>query len=120
MTWLSYVFALLVGAGYVEYARVGDRQPLAPWDRVGADPFEWVVNYMPDTVAVFAQSPQVDGAFRYLGLVPPNDSVMVKLPYADAEVLLRVAVLERDLVRLNIYAPGVGRVSIHHAPPVMK
>ncbi len=116
MTWLSYVFALVVGIGYVEHARTSTKPPLAPWDRIGSDPFEWVVNNMPDTVAVFAQAPAIDGAVRFLALLPPSDSVLVKLPYADAEVLLRIAVLEHDLVRINIYAPGIGRVTVNSAP----
>lgn len=116
MTWLSYVFFAATLGGFLEYGQRQNTHPLAPWAVVASDPFTWVVNDTPDTLAVFAQAPQVDGAVRFVGWVLPRDSSLVKLPYADAEVLIRIAVLQTGVARMDIYAPGNGRLWVHEPP----
>lgn len=115
MTWLSYVMLGTILFGAHKYERLQQDPPLAPWATVGSDPFVWIVNDTPDSIAVFAQAPRVDAAVRFLGIVAPQDSALAKLPYADAEVLLRIAVFQHDAARVNIYEPGVGRLWIHPA-----
>ncbi len=116
MTWLSVVFLGAMALGFIEYGRTGNRPPLHPWDRVGADPFVMVVNTTSDSEAMFAQAPRVDGAWRFLGIVGPGDSVLAKLPYANTEVWFRAAVIQRDAIRINILEPGVGRIEIRSLP----
>src|SRR6266850_6462165 len=100
MGWLSYVFLGLTIFGYTEYGH-NQHSPLYPWDRVGADPFVMITNATPDTEAVFAQAPQVDGAWRFLAIIAPNDSALVKLPYADADVLIRIAAVQKEFAKIN-------------------
>lgn len=115
MTWLGYVFTGVMLTGAIVYQQHTETDPSAPWASVKSDPFTWIVNDTPDSIAVFAQAPKVDAAVRFLGIIAPRDSALAKLPYADTEVLLRIAVFQHDVARVNIYEPGVGRLWVHPA-----
>lgn len=93
-----------------------DNHPLAPWQKVGSDPFVLIVNQSQDTMALFAQAPSIDRTIRFLGFVSPNDSTTFRLPYADGEVLMRIAVLEHSFRVLSIYEPGTRRFVIIKNP----
>lgn len=80
--------------------------PLRPWDAVGSSAYVYVVNQDDDTLRVMAAAPEVDGALRYLGAVPPHGEAAFKLPYADARVMLYTPIGEFDVRK-----PGVWTVT---------
>jgi hypothetical protein len=103
MEWLSYVFLASVGFGYYQAGKTAQQPPLYPWHRIGSSAYVWVVNPATDSLRVTVRAPAVDDAVRVLGVVPPQDGALFRLPYADTNVLLTIG--SRDVV-LKVRGPG--------------
>jgi hypothetical protein len=104
MEWLSYVFLAATTAGFVAYGKSAGKPPLAPWDKVGSSAYVWLENPTGDSLSVSVRAPAIDTATRFLGTIAPHDGILVRLPYADTNVLLTVG---PRTVELKVRGPGV-------------
>lgn len=87
-----------------------NRHPLAPWQDVGSGAIVTIVNPtdvgpMPVTVT----APEVDDAVRSLGVIGARDSLIARLPYADARVVIHIDALD---VPLNVNRPLFARITL--------
>lgn len=90
MIWLSYVFfaGWLTLGGWMIGTTKKTEHIEAKWSKIGAKPCLVLVNHKPFPVFVSAAAPEVDSVTRYVGVAPPEDSVMLDLPYGDTMVKL--------------------------------
>ncbi len=73
---------------------------LAPWENVGSNPIIVLNNQGQDSIVVLAQAPSVDNAIRLVAVVPPFTAITVKLPYADGDVYLRLALWQSAITKV--------------------
>jgi hypothetical protein len=104
MTWLAYVMFAATVAGYAAYGKTTDRNPLHPWDAIGAAASVYVANHTADSVTVYASAPEVDRARRRMGSVPAYGENVLRIPYADTDVRLST---DGTYVLLQVRAPQV-------------
>ena len=110
ISWILFTATMTLGAWA---APKMDDHPLGSWDKVGTAPYVSLINLTPDTMMFFAQAPEIDDATRFLGLVPPQDSAIARVPYADAKVWIRGAALMHGSAIIDIASPGLYRVQVN-------
>jgi len=71
-------------AGGILYA-ISTDMAKAPWDSVGSEAYVNIVNPAHDSVSVLISAPEFK-TNQWLTEVPPCDSVLAKLPFADTDV----------------------------------
>lgn len=95
---------LLLFGWWLGPERTDKNHPLAPWAGIGSTAYVYVVNEDEDTLRVMAAAPEVDGALRYLGAVPPHGEAAFKLPYVDARVTLYTPIGEFDVKKPGVWS----------------
>jgi hypothetical protein len=110
ISWILFTATMALG---IWAAPKMDDKALGPWDAVGSAPYVSLINLTPDTMMFFAQAPEIDDATRFLGLVPPQDSAIARVPYADAKVFIRAAPLMPGHATIDITSPGLYRVQVN-------
>jgi hypothetical protein len=104
MDWSSLVSTLLTLSIAIGQYRYNQRENL--YSPIGSSAYVWIVNPFNDSLEVIANAPKVDNAHRVIGIVPPCDSVILRLPYTDTKVYLTLGTLALGTVepkRLGLY-----------------
>lgn len=73
--------------GLFVFARAGERHPSAFPD-IGSSQAVFIVNATDESLRALVRAPDVDRAERAIGRVPPRDSIVLRLPYAEAAMTL--------------------------------
>lgn len=85
------------------------RHPLYPWGEIDSRPYVNVINESHDTLAVWAEAPEVDRVTRLVGLVPACDSAELPIPYADTKV--KIIIGNQSLI-INMNKPLIWRLVV--------
>ena len=107
--WSSLVATVLTLSLTLGQWELAKRPVLAPWSGIGSSAYVWIVNPSSDSLEVTASAPMIDSTIRSLGKVPPGDSLILRLPYADTKVYLTLGGMALGTVEPN--RPGLYSVS---------
>jgi len=107
MDWSALATAVISLSVAIGSDRYNNREN--PFGPIGSSAYVWIVNPSDDSLEVTANAPKVDNAHRVIGIVPPNDSTILRLPYIDTKVYLTLGTLALGTVVPR--RPGIYRVS---------
>jgi len=107
MDWSGLATAIIALSVAIGSDRYNNREN--PFGPIGSSAYVWIVNPTSDSLEVTANAPKVDTAHRVIGVVPPCDSIILRLPYTDTKVYLTLGTLPLGTVEPK--RPGVYRVS---------